>query len=189
MTTTSDRREATAGLLDTLSRLIRTSRAVTHRQTTAFDLAGTPIGILKALAEGDARPGDVAVRLQIAPSVVSRAVVPLEQARLVERRLDPADARAWRLGLTDTGRRRLEAARHELVDRLAPMLDDWGDNDIASLTTLMARLDTTVCRQLEQAYDAPTTQTLPTLPTYDLEPAQSQTPAHRTSSSTTEGHA
>src|SRR5919112_77435 len=93
-------------LLDALSRLIRTSRAAGHRQQSEFGLSGTPLGILKALATGDARLGDLALRLQIAPSVVSRAVVPLEQSGLVERRTDPDDARATRLGLTEAGRGR-----------------------------------------------------------------------------------
>lgn len=160
MTATKDRRDATAELVDTLGRLIRTTRVTTHRHSAEYGLSGTPLGILKTLAEGDARPGDVALRLQIAPSVVSRAVVPLEQAELVERRLDPDDARAWRLGLTEAGRRRLRAARSQLVDRLAPMLADWDADDIATLTSLMDRLESTICRQVA-----------PTLPTYDLDPA------------------
>src|SRR5205823_3809530 len=106
MHTLDERREVTAELLDSLGRLIRTSKALRHHQNAEFGLTGTPFGILKTLAEGDARPGDLALHLQVAPSVVSRAVVPLEQSRLVERRTDPADARAWRLGLTDAGRRR-----------------------------------------------------------------------------------
>jgi DNA-binding MarR family transcriptional regulator len=158
MQTQSKRLEMTAGLLDSLGRLIRTSKVFRHHQSAEFGLTGTPFGILKTLAEGDARPGDVALQLQIAPSVVSRAVVPLEQAQLVERRTDPADARAWRLGLTDAGHRRLVQARQEFVDRLAPMLDDWDGADIVTLTELLARLDRTLSRRLEPGL-APTTST------------------------------
>lgn len=173
MQTTSDRREITAGLLDSLGRLMRTSKALGHHQSTEFGLAGTPFGILKTLAGGDARPGDVAVRLQIAPSVVSRAVVPLEQAQLVERRTDPADARAWRLGLTDAGHRRLDQAHQDFVDRLTPMLDDWDSADIATLTELMVRLEHTVSSRFES----------------DLVLTTSTHPTSRTNHSTNEGHA
>ena len=131
-------------LLDAVSRLVRTSRAAGHRHQTEFGLSGTPLGILKALASGDARPGDLALRLQIAPSVISRAVVPLVQTGLVERRTDPEDARASRLGLTRAGRRRLEEARQDFAERFTPLLDDWDRTDVTELTRLMNRLEDTV---------------------------------------------
>jgi DNA-binding MarR family transcriptional regulator len=145
------RKLETVQLLDSLSRLIRTSRAASHRQQAEYGLSGTPLGILKALATGDARPGDLATRLQIAPSVVSRAVVPLEQAGLVERRTDPADARAARLGLTAAGRRRLEEAREDFAVRFTPLLDDWDRADVAELARLMDRLEATLCSQFVHA--------------------------------------
>ena len=131
-------------LLDTLGRLVRTSRTVSHRQSGEYGLSGTPIGILKALASGDTRSGDLAVRLQIAPSVASRAVTALQQEGLVERRTDPEDARAVRLGLTRAGRRRLDEARRTFVERLIPLLEDWDSTDITVLTRLMDRLESTI---------------------------------------------
>lgn len=145
------RKLGTVQLLDSLSRLIRTSRAAGQRQQVEFGLSGTPLGILKALALGDARPGDLAGRLQIAPSVVSRALVPLEQGGLVERRTDPADARACRLGLTPAGHQRLEQARDAFADRFTPLLDDWDSTDVVELARLMDRLEDTLCRRLVHA--------------------------------------
>jgi DNA-binding MarR family transcriptional regulator len=139
---------AVTQLLDALSRLIRTSRAAGHRQQAEFGLSGTPLGILKSLAVGDARAGDLAVGLQIAPSVISRALVPLEQGGLVERRTDPDDARASRLGLTTAGEQRLEAARRDLADRFTPLLADWDPAEIATLTGLMGRLEETLSTEL-----------------------------------------
>jgi DNA-binding MarR family transcriptional regulator len=149
--TTSDRHEITAGLLESLGRLIRTSKALQQHHSPEFGLTGTPLGILRTLAAGDARPGDVATRLQLAPSVISRAVVPLEQAQLVERRTDPADARAWRLGLTEAGHRRLAQARQELVDNLTPLLGDWEGEDLATLTELLGRFERTLAGRLADA--------------------------------------
>jgi DNA-binding MarR family transcriptional regulator len=137
------------GLLDALSRLIRASRAAGHRQQAEFGLTGTPLGIPKSLAAGDAHAGDLAVGLRIAPSVVSRTLVPLEQGGLVERRTDPADARASRLGLTPAGQRRLEAARQDFTDRFAPLLADRDRADIA-LTGLMGRLEETLSTELHR---------------------------------------
>lgn len=149
MTVTDEREQdqrtvVTADLLDVLGRLIRTARATSHRHQAEYGLSGTPLGILKALAVSDARAGDLAARLQIAPSVVSRAVVPLEQAGLVERTTEPDDARATRLRLTAAGRERLELARREFADRFTPVLDDWDADDVTALTRLMDRLESTL---------------------------------------------
>lgn len=134
--------DSTVQLLDTLSRLIRTTRAAATQGE--YGLGGTPLGILRVLAQGDARSSDLAAHLQIAPSVVSRALTPLEHAGLMERRSDPDDARATRLGLTAAGRRKLDDARRATAARLSPLLDDWDSADIASLTRLMDRLESTI---------------------------------------------
>jgi DNA-binding MarR family transcriptional regulator len=149
MTTTQDgqqdqRGAATLGLLDALGRLVRTGRAVGHRHQAEHGLGGTPLGILATLAVAEARAGDLAARLQVAPSVVSRALVPLEEAGLVERMVDPDDARATRLRLTAAGRAHLAEARHELAGRLSPLLEDWDTDDVRTLARLMGRLETTL---------------------------------------------
>jgi DNA-binding MarR family transcriptional regulator len=146
---TSFRHGVTADLLDALGKLIRTSRVVSQRHHSTYGLSGTPLGILKLLARGDTRPGDLASTLQIAPSVISRALVPLEQAGLVERHPDPADARASQVGLTDAGREHLGAAAGQLVDRFTTLLVDWDAEDIESLARLMVRLETTICADLD----------------------------------------
>ena len=134
----------TVQLLDTLSRLIRTSRAASQREQGEYGLGGTPLGMLKMLAQGDARSSDIAARLQVAPSVVSRALTGLEQAGLVERRPDPEDARATQLGLTGAGRRKLDDARQAFAARLTPLLADWDSTDVDALTRLMDRLESTI---------------------------------------------
>jgi DNA-binding MarR family transcriptional regulator len=146
---TTFRHGATADLLDALGKLIRTSRAVSQRHHSTYGISGTPLGILKLLGRGDSRPGDLASTLQIAPSVISRALVPLEQAGLVERHPDPTDARASQVGLTDAGRAHLAEAAGQLVDRFTTLLDGWDDADIDSLAQLMIRLETTICASLD----------------------------------------
>ena len=145
-----ERHDATAELLDSLSNVIRTSRALSHRSRPSYGFSGTPLGILKVLGAGDARAGDLAGALQVAPSVVSRALVPLEQSQLVERRPDPHDARAARLGLTDAGRQRLAKVRDETVGRFAPMLDGWDCADIDALAHLLGRLEKTIGTELDR---------------------------------------
>ena len=145
-----ERHDATAELLESLSKVIRTSRALSHRNQPSYGFSGTPLGILKVLGAGDARAGDLAGALQVAPSVVSRALVPLEQSQLIERRPDPHDARAARLGLTEAGRDRLAQVRDETVGRFAPMLDAWDSSDIDSLAQLLSRLEKTIGSELDK---------------------------------------
>ena len=139
--------DAAADVLQSMVHLIRTTRAIAHRQTDELGITGTPLGILKKLAAGDARPSDLACVLQIAPSVVSRAVVPLEKAGLVERRPDPADARAWHLALTDLGRERLSARQEYVNVQFAAILADWEPDDVAQLAALMHRLDLAIAER------------------------------------------
>jgi DNA-binding MarR family transcriptional regulator len=143
--TTQDRPQRTVRaakeLLTSMVDLIRTTRSVAHRQTDALGITGTPFGILRKLATGDARPSDLACSLQIAPSVVSRALVPLEKSGLVERRQDPDDARAWRLGLTVAGRNRLDERQDYINDRFAELLSGWDPADLEQLALMMRTLD------------------------------------------------
>ena len=66
------------------------------------------------------RMSDLAQRVMLTPSGLTRLVERLERARLVERQTDPSDARSFRAVLTDPGAQRLEEARatHNAVIRV-----------------------------------------------------------------------
>lgn len=137
-------RTPTVELLESVGQLIRTARSFSHRQSEDLGFSGTPFGILKLLYESDRRPGDLAAELQIAPSVVSRALVPLERDGQIERRLDPADARSFRLALTQAGRDQLARRRELIQARIERLLDGWPEEDIATMTRLMRRLESSI---------------------------------------------
>jgi DNA-binding MarR family transcriptional regulator len=143
-----------AELLTALSQIMRTSRSVAHRQNQNLGPSGTPLGLLKALRDGDARPGDLATRLCVAPSVVSRAVVPLEASGLVERRHDPADARAWRLGLTGAGAERLGAVQNAYVQRFTQLLEPWDEHDVTEAARLLTLLEQTLTQATDDVSSA-----------------------------------
>ena len=65
------------------------------------------------------RMSDLAQRVMLTPSGLTRLVERLERARLVERQTDPADLRSFRAVLTDLGAQRLDEARatHNAVIR------------------------------------------------------------------------
>ena len=72
---------------------------------------------LASVVGGRLRPVDLANRLQLTPSGVTRAVLPLEKIGLVERSSHERDARASYVSITQPGRERLEQALDE-VDRV-----------------------------------------------------------------------
>jgi DNA-binding MarR family transcriptional regulator len=78
--------------------------------------------------------GDLAGRLSVSASVVSRTISSLEHNGLVERRQDPDDARAWRIGLSELGRRRIEEQHQEYVSILSSALSDWEPDEVAAAT-------------------------------------------------------
>lgn len=148
-------RTPTVELLETFGQLIRTARALNHRHSEELGFSGTPFGIIKLLADGDRRPGDLAAELQIAPSVVSRALVPLERDGQIERRLDPADARSFRLALTEAGRARLTRRRELIQAKIERLLQDWPEEDITTMTTLMRRLEATIQAHADELLQPP----------------------------------
>ena len=129
-----------AELLASLSTLLRTSRAV-QAKMHGSSITGTQVGALKVLADHELRMGDLADRLLVAPSVASRVVATLEQDGLVERHLDPADARACLLGLTDRGRDRLHERERFSLRLICDVLADWTDEEAAAASEAMDRLD------------------------------------------------
>ncbi|MGW0212506.1 MarR family winged helix-turn-helix transcriptional regulator, partial [Streptomyces sp. NPDC003233] len=80
-------------------------------------LAGVPldraaVALLRQIADSEAlRPGELAQRLGVEASHVTRTVQQLQRAGYVTRVPDPVDRRAQRIQLTDAGRRDLRRLR------------------------------------------------------------------------------
>lgn len=84
---------------------------------------------------------DLARRLHVSPSTVTRLANPLEKLGRVGREPDPRDARLTYVVLTDAGQRLLTEARTTL-ERLATdtFRDRWTPGEIATLAGLLGRL-------------------------------------------------
>lgn len=84
---------------------------------------------------------DLAKRLHVSPSTVTRMTQPLEKLRRVSRQADPRDARLAYVVLTDAGRELIADARTTLEDMAATVFRDrWTKQEIASLAALLGRL-------------------------------------------------
>lgn len=89
---------------------------------------------------GPVRLSDLAGRLQLDVSTVSRQVRTLEQSGHIARSPDPNDGRATVLTVTSAGIQVLNEASEQRRARLAAALRNWAADDLATLGTLLTRL-------------------------------------------------
>ena len=91
--------------------------------------------------EHQMRRVDLASRVGLTPSGVTRLLAPLERIGLVERRADAADARVSLAALTPTGTRHVDEARRTARRVAAEVLSERYDSDeIDLVASLLARL-------------------------------------------------
>jgi DNA-binding MarR family transcriptional regulator len=97
--------------------------------------------VLRALSEcGELRTGDIAHKLRVDASVVSRQLATLISDGLVSRHQDSADARASLNALTDLGRQRLAALYATYAERLHTALGDLSEHDLLVAADALRRV-------------------------------------------------
>lgn len=83
---------------------------------------------------------DLANRLNVSQSTVTRMALPLEKLGFVRREADPRDARVGYVVLTKAGHKRVSEARATLERQAAKIfVDRWTDKEIATLASLLGR--------------------------------------------------
>lgn len=84
---------------------------------------------------------DLARRLSVSPSTVTRMTTPLEKIGMVGRQANTRDARLAYVTLTEAGQSAIVDARASL-ERMAEGVfrDRWTEAEIATLASLLARL-------------------------------------------------
>jgi DNA-binding MarR family transcriptional regulator len=88
-------------------------------------------GLLFVLGQHDGVPmGEAAAALDLNPPGISGLVDRMAAAKLIQRRADPEDGRAWRLWLTPAGRAALEHTKAELARINARLTEGFSDADI-----------------------------------------------------------
>ena len=133
--------------LTTLLDLWRASTVVARRIDRplggAHGLSLVDLAILLAL--GNARGGrlrrvDLAERLGMSQSSVTRLLAPLEKLGMVRRQVDPGDRRASYAELTDAGRRLARDAEATARDAADDVLHGWPEDEVATLASATQRL-------------------------------------------------
>jgi DNA-binding MarR family transcriptional regulator len=83
---------------------------------------------------------EVAARLGVDASTISRQLRPLEEQCLVARTTDDVDRRVTRLRVTTAGRQVLGRVETSTLEAFAGALDGWSNDDRALLARLLTRL-------------------------------------------------
>ncbi|KUM68504.1 MarR family winged helix-turn-helix transcriptional regulator [Streptomyces curacoi] len=120
------------------------TRARQHDRLMA--LAGVPldraaVALLRQVADSEPlRPGELANRLGVEASHVTRTVQQLQKTGYVTRVPDPRDRRAQRIELTDTGREAIARVRDAGARGMQLALADWTPEELSQLATLFHRM-------------------------------------------------
>ncbi|MEH0580834.1 MULTISPECIES: MarR family transcriptional regulator [Streptomyces] len=109
-------------------------------------LAGVPldraaVALLRQVADSEPlRPGELAQRLGVEASHVTRTVQQLQKSGYVTRVPDPHDGRAQRIELTEAGRAAIDRVRDAGVRGMQLALSDWSPEELGRLATLFHRM-------------------------------------------------
>jgi DNA-binding MarR family transcriptional regulator len=105
-----------------------------------LDPAAFPL-LLTLVRCGPRRQGELAEMSMLDPSTVSRYVGQLARAGYVERRPDPQDGRAVQLAASEAGASVAREIGNRRQQTIVSALASWNPADIATLVTLLARLN------------------------------------------------
>jgi DNA-binding MarR family transcriptional regulator len=83
---------------------------------------------------------DLAGRLGLDATTVTRQIASMEARGLVDRRAEPDDGRVSLIGLSGAGRRKMRAVQRARRERVQDLLAGWPARDQAELGRLLARL-------------------------------------------------
>ena len=141
---TDDRREQLLAIHRFVDLVVASSRSPRQRErlnrAAALPVTASGSSLLRTIARhGPIAPGDLAGRIGLDQSTVSRQVRALEDVGLVARTPAPDDGRSSLIGLADSGRRVLERIREVAMHDYDAALEGWSDEDRATFAALLDR--------------------------------------------------
>lgn len=122
------------GLLMQAGRRLRTRHPGDEVDPSTFPLAK------QLMCHEAMRVTDLAAKVWLDASTVSRQIKQLEDKGIIERTADPADGRASLVKLSDEGRALMQAAFHRRFERIKDVLGPWSERDRSALQSLLTRL-------------------------------------------------
>lgn len=140
-------------LLD-LARAATLSGRRVERPLSGHGLSLVDLALMAALArakEGRLRRVDLADRLGLSQSSITRLLLPLEKLGMVTRESDPRDRRAAWAQLTAAGRRIADEGEATARDAAEDVLRGWPESEVAALAAGLDRL----CAGAPRLFGAP----------------------------------
>lgn len=138
-------KQTAALLVDRIFDLQRVLRCVTSANLRPQDPGIALQGVLRIIGEaGESRATDLAVRLGVGASALSRHIADLEEHGLVLRRPDPADRRASLISLTEAGHSEVRGSEQRRSELLQEALADWSEDEADKAALLLERLSQTL---------------------------------------------
>ncbi|MPY61183.1 MarR family winged helix-turn-helix transcriptional regulator [Streptomyces spongiae] len=128
----------------------------TRQHERLMALAGVPldraaVALLRQMADSEPlRPGELANRLGVEASHVTRQVQQLQRSGYVDRIPDPDDRRAQRIKLTKVGQEAVDRVREAGARGMQLALDDWSPEELRQLASLFHRMVDDFLRQGEE---------------------------------------
>jgi len=136
-TESSNARSAFGDALVRSMKLMSVVKQRAPRVNAKVDPIGYPL--MFNLRDEPRRVSEIAERVHLDISTVSRQVSALVTQGLVAKVADPRDGRAQMLTLTDDGRQLLTDIRDRRNGWLAEVVHDWSDADLATFDSLLTR--------------------------------------------------
>jgi DNA-binding MarR family transcriptional regulator len=115
--------------------LVSTAAAVVRRvPTDGLEVSLAAARVMARIQDnGPCRISDLAIQERSSQPTITNHIKRLETAGLVQRSLDPRDARAWLIDLSPLGRQRLVEIRVRLGTNIEPMLEKLSARDRKAL--------------------------------------------------------
>jgi len=133
--------------LEVLSRVSRLARHLDRQRNVVFarhDLEIWSFDVLSALRRASAptqlSPGQLLAQTLVTSGTMTDRLDHLESRGLVRRKPDPSDARSVRVQITPSGRRRVDSALADLVERENAILGTLDDSERIALSALLRRV-------------------------------------------------
>jgi DNA-binding MarR family transcriptional regulator len=122
--------------------LQRTLRCATAVAEMATELGIALEGVLRFVGEGgESRASDIAARLGVGASALSRQVSDLAELGLINRRPDPEDGRAQLLSLSASGQGYLADIGTHRAETVQRMLAGWSEAEAAEANRTVEHLN------------------------------------------------
>lgn len=134
-----------AELVYCIFELQRTLRCTTTASAQAADLGVALEGVLRIVAGGEPlRASDIAARLGVGASALSRQVAELEEHNFIVREPDPADGRAHLVSASESGRAYLAEIEHRRASTVQQFLAGWSEEEAANTAHTVQHLSATL---------------------------------------------